>query len=188
VNAVIAAQIRAVVEQRLRELAPVAAELNQLQSVLAALDDPAAAAQPAHAAPHPLTTHPAVLHPMAATLLAGVEPAVANANVTRLRRDRCGVNPGKDGRAPQGANKQRILAVIAEHPGIAAPQIARLTGLKRPLVASTVSRLKRNGELQQCGAGVRLPSPEQLAASPAPDAEQVSGHPQSLTHAVLRPA
>jgi hypothetical protein len=65
---------------------------------------------------------------------------------------------GDGERAPQGSNKRRIVAVIAEHPGIAAPQIARLTGLKRPLVASTISRMKSRGELLDCEEGVRLPS------------------------------
>ncbi|EHN09518.1 hypothetical protein PAI11_36500 [Patulibacter medicamentivorans] len=66
--------------------------------------------------------------------------------------------PGSGGqRTPQGANKQAILAVIAEHPGITAAEIARMTGMKRTVVASTVSRLKRIGELEPEDRGVRLP-------------------------------
>jgi hypothetical protein len=145
-NAVVAKQIRSTVEARLRELAPVLAELEQLQSLLTVLDDPGACRRLGDSSG------------ISALLgdLRHSAPSVP-ASVTPLRPPaRLGSKRGRDGRAPQGANKQRILATIAEHPGIAAPQIAKLTGLKRPVVASTISRLKRTGELQAHGNGVRL--------------------------------
>ena len=61
------------------------------------------------------------------------------------------------GRAPQGSNKRRILALALEKPGITAAEIARATGLKRTVVASTMSRLKRTGELEPYGRGARVP-------------------------------
>jgi hypothetical protein len=61
------------------------------------------------------------------------------------------------GRAPQGANKRRILALVIERPGITAAEVARSTGLKRTVVASTMSRLKRTGELEPYGRGARVP-------------------------------
>ncbi|HEX3391306.1 MAG TPA: helix-turn-helix domain-containing protein [Solirubrobacteraceae bacterium] len=139
---VVAEQIRSAVEARLEELRPVLTELEQLQGVLALLDDPSSRQPAVHAS---------------GRLRELERNAGATASVTPLPRSRHGSKPGRDGRAPQGANKQRILAVIAEHPGIAAPRIAALTGLKRPLVASTISRLKRRGELRACGDGVMLP-------------------------------
>lgn len=51
-------------------------------------------------------------------------------------------------RAPKGANKRIILELVAQRPGITPAEISRLTGLKRTVVASTVSRLKRYGELE----------------------------------------
>lgn len=63
-----------------------------------------------------------------------------------------------DGRAPQGANKRRILALVLERPGITAAEIARITGLKRTVVASTMSRLKRTGELEDNGRGASIPA------------------------------
>jgi predicted transcriptional regulator len=60
-------------------------------------------------------------------------------------------------RAPQGSNKRRILDVVLKNPGITAAEIARRTGLKRTVVASTVSRLKRTGELEPAGRGARVP-------------------------------
>lgn len=60
-------------------------------------------------------------------------------------------------RRTQGANKAAIMRVIAEQPGVTAADIARMSGMKRTVVASTVSRLKRTGELEPEGRGVRLP-------------------------------
>jgi hypothetical protein len=65
---------------------------------------------------------------------------------------------GDAGRAPQGANKRRILGLVMERPGITAAEIARMTGLKRTVVASTMSRLKRTGELEPHGRGARVPA------------------------------
>lgn len=148
----IAEQIRAVVKTRLHELQPVLTELEQLQSVLAALENPGAA-------------HLDGL-PVALGGLGGLSTSAPARARPRQRRARLGSKPGRDGRAPQGANKQRILAVIAENPGIAAPQTAKLTGLDRPLVASTISRLKRTGELLPCGDGVRLNDSSAATARP----------------------
>jgi MarR family len=64
--------------------------------------------------------------------------------------------------APSGANKQRILEAIADSPGITPREIAAQTGIDRPVVASTVNRLKRRGEVRPEAApgrrgGVALP-------------------------------
>jgi acetolactate synthase small subunit len=66
-------------------------------------------------------------------------------------------------RAAKGANKRVILELAGRRPGITPAQIAAATGMKRTVVASTVSRLKRHGELRdhECG-GVCL------ASEPAP--------------------
>jgi hypothetical protein len=60
-------------------------------------------------------------------------------------------------RAPKGSNKRIILELVGERPGIAPAEISQVTGIKRTVVASTVSRLKRHGELEgDDGGGVRL--------------------------------
>ncbi len=51
-------------------------------------------------------------------------------------------------RAAKGANKRVILELAGRRPGITPAQIAAATGMKRTVVASTVSRLKRHGELR----------------------------------------
>jgi len=135
-------EIRRTAEARLRELAPLLNEAAQLEALLAALDAPERPV-PA-AASHPAAHAPAAV-PQPATRLT-VQAAPADADARR----------GRDGRAPQGSNKRTILDIVAANPGIGAPEIAALTGMKRTVVASTISRLKRTGELEREGAGVRL--------------------------------
>ena len=83
-----------------------------------------------------------------------------------IRRGRRGTKPGRDGRAPQGANKRRIIETVLEHPGITAPEIAERTGLKRTIVSATINRLKRGGELEPYEEGVRIPLVPALVAEP----------------------
>jgi predicted transcriptional regulator of viral defense system len=60
-------------------------------------------------------------------------------------------------RAKKGANKQVILDLVDSQPGITPAEISNLTGMKRTVAASTVSRLKRYGYLQEHEqGGVRL--------------------------------
>lgn len=174
-NTLVEDQIRATVEARLRELAPVAAEIQQLQHVLDSLPSHSPEAEARRpemtvmTAPQDMATATSGATTTAPGVVAVVAPVAdapaasaprATQDSPRLvpvpRPHRLGSRRGSDGRAPQGANKQRILATIAAHPGLAAPEIASLTGLKRPVVASTISRLKRTGELCAHGHGVRL--------------------------------
>jgi hypothetical protein len=131
-------EIRRTAEARLRELAPLLTEAAQLEALLAALDAPE---------PH----LPVPVAPVAAPAAAPQRPVAASP-----ARRSPSPRRGRDGRAPQGSNKRAILDVIAANPGIAAPDVAALTGMKRTVVASTISRLKRTGELEAEGSGVRL--------------------------------
>jgi hypothetical protein len=161
-------QIRQTVEARIRELEPMIAELEQLEGILSLLDE-----QP-HGSPSLANHH----LPNIAALLAGERPAAPPAPAPAalpaaagappqplLRRGRRGTKPGRDGRAPQGANKQIIIAAILERPGITAPEIAERSGLKRTVVSATINRLKRTGELEPYGEGVRVPLVERPAVA-----------------------
>jgi DNA-binding MarR family transcriptional regulator len=55
------------------------------------------------------------------------------------------------------ARKARILAIVDDNPGITVAEIADGYGMKRSVVASSISRLKRSGEIVSQGGGVRLP-------------------------------
>jgi hypothetical protein len=155
-------RIRGIVEERLRELRPLIAELEQLRGILELLDG-------AEANPD-ATRVSTLLGSLGIEPAGGSAPAVpasasASAVQPLLRRGRRGTRPGRDGRAPQGANKQRIIAKILERPGIGAAEIAEATGLKRTVVSATISRLKRTGELESHGEGVRVPLLERGAVA-----------------------
>jgi hypothetical protein len=45
--------------------------------------------------------------------------------VQPIHRSRRGTKPGRDGRAPQGANKQRIIAAVMQDPGVTATENRR---------------------------------------------------------------
>lgn len=62
-------------------------------------------------------------------------------------------------RAPRGANRAAILSAVGANPGITVAQVSSSTGIAKPTVASTVSKLKRDGTLTATtGRGVALAS------------------------------
>jgi hypothetical protein len=132
--------VRKAVEDRLQELAPLVSELERLQGVLARLDG-------------------GDVPKLAAATWSGQRAAPPTARAV-IRRHRQGTKPGRDGRAPQGYNKQRIVEIVLADPGVTATEIAEQTGLKRTVVSATISRMKRTGELEARGAGVRVPLSE----------------------------
>jgi CRP-like cAMP-binding protein len=77
----------------------------------------------------------------------------------RPRRGRRGAGAGR--RAPRGANRDAIVGVVSERPGVSAAEIAGATGIARATVGSTLSRLVADGvlelvELPAGGRGYRL--------------------------------
>jgi predicted HTH transcriptional regulator len=63
-----------------------------------------------------------------------------------------------NGRAPKGANQSAILAIVEERPGVSVAEIASVTKIAKPTVATTVSKLKRDGVLADEAGGVKLAS------------------------------
>ncbi len=63
---------------------------------------------------------------------------------------------GPDGRAVRGSNKTVILELVRANPGIAAPEIAAMTDLKREVISATMYRLKKRGVLEDYGKGARV--------------------------------
>jgi winged helix-turn-helix DNA-binding protein len=145
-------QIRRTVEDRIRELRPAIDEWEQLQGILSLLEGQSAAGADSPAGSD------------------DVSRLLAQAGLTDrqpIRRSRRGTKPGRDGRAPQGANKQRIIEAVLADPGVTATEISERTGVKRTVVSATINRLKRNGELEPYGRGVRVPVARQ-AVTPLP--------------------
>jgi DNA-binding transcriptional ArsR family regulator len=120
-------QIQRDIEKRLQELRPLIEEKEQLEAVLAALTNGSAAAAPA--APRVRATTPRAP--------AGRAPYAA----------------GKGRRAPRGANREAILTVVRERPGVSAAEVAEITKIAKPTVHTTISQLKRKGILEPEGSG-----------------------------------
>jgi hypothetical protein len=122
-------EIRRAAESRMRELTPVLKEIAQLQKILKVTTEDGV---------DPDGDLPVEL------------PALATEEgVFRPRR-------GPDGRALRGSNKTVILEVVRAHPGIASPEVAALTDLKREVISATVYRLKKQGVVIDYGKGVRI--------------------------------
>jgi len=118
-------QIQRDIEKRLQELRPLIEEKERLEAVLAALKNGSAATSSAPR-PRATTTRPTGRAPYAA---------------------------GKGRRAPRGANREAILSVVRERPGVSAAEVAEITRIAKPTVHTTISQLKRKGILEPEGSG-----------------------------------
>lgn len=126
------AQIQRDIEKRLKELRPLIEEKDQLEAVLAALNGESVPNGSA----------------------ASVSRARTRAAASPARAPYAG---GKSRRAPRGANREAILKIVGERPGISAAEVAEITNIAKPTVHTTISQLKRKGILEAEGAnGVRL--------------------------------
>jgi predicted HTH transcriptional regulator len=120
-------QIQRDIEKRLQELRPLIEEKERLEAVLAALKNGSAATTSAPRARATTTTPRA----------GGRAPYAA----------------GKGRRAPRGANREAILTVVRERPGVSAAEVAEITRIAKPTVHTTISQLKRKGILEPEGSG-----------------------------------
>ena len=118
-------QIQRDIEKRLQELRPLIEEKERLEAVLAALTNGSPAAP---SAPRARATTPRPV---------GRAPYAA----------------GKGRRAPRGANREAILSVVRERPGVSAAEVAEITKIAKPTVHTTISQLKRKGILEPEGSG-----------------------------------
>ena len=161
------------IEARLAELRPIVAEAQRLEAAKDALLAEAeavrgAASRSARAARVPSglrreLRNGAASTPLGATASGGVN-GVAN-----------GAGGDADEHAPRGANQAAILAIVEERPGVSVAEIASVTKIAKPTVATTVSKLKREGVLADEAGGVKLASRQpltltQIAALAAQDA------------------
>lgn len=146
------------IEARLAELRPLVAEVEQLEAAKAALLARSDLAAPATATPS---------RRRAARNGGGGRRAVA-----RARR----AAPAEDGeRAPRGANRDAIVRLVEERPGVSVAEIASVTKIAKPTVATTVSKLKRDGVLADEAGGVKLASRQPLTLAGPPAAARKDG-------------
>lgn len=144
-------EIRRTAQRRLRQIQPLIEEAERLRDVLAALDRKSG-------------TGAASAAERGANRVGG--------SVARGRHARGAAHP----RAARGSNKRTIIELVGHEPGITPSQISAITGMKRTVVASTVSRLKRYGELcDRDGGGLQLSEESATPAHVAARREQQPG-------------
>jgi predicted transcriptional regulator of viral defense system len=118
----------------MRELGPVIKEIEQLREILqVTANEGDEGAQPG-----------------------AIPGAASNGAKTELRDGIHCPKRGPDGRAVRGSNKTVIMELVRANPGIAAPEIAALTDLKREVISATMYRLKKQGILEDYGRGARV--------------------------------
>ena len=125
-------QIEQQVTARLRELEPLVEEYRQLQLVAESLKAKRGGA---------------------AQSAGGGSGRASRSTSSGGGRTRAG---GPRRRAPRGQNRERILALVGERPGITNREIADTTGIGRRVVATAISKYKRDGLLTAEGSGVKL--------------------------------
>jgi hypothetical protein len=149
------------IEARLAELRPVVAEAERLVAAKEALLAEAEAEDAARRRAAVRATLPRNgTRPERTDGASAAPSAPASAN---------GVDD-TDSRAARGANQMAILAIVEERPGVSVAEIASVTKIAKPTVATTVSKLKREGVLADEAGGVKLASrqPVTLSAAAAP--------------------
>jgi hypothetical protein len=159
------------IEARLAELRPIVAEAERLEAAKDTLLAEAAAVGTA-APRRPRAALPS--NGFRAELRNGAAstPVAAAANGNGHGTARNGTNESDDDHAPRGANQTAILAIVEERPGVSVAEIASVTKIAKPTVATTVSKLKREGVLADEAGGVKLASRQPVTLSQAAVAPQ----------------
>jgi hypothetical protein len=151
------------IEARLAELRPLIAEIEQLEAAKEALLARGEDALPSLGRRMPRA--------------AGGGAAARNGSSggTRRRRGRAVGGDRGGARAPRGANRDAILRLVEERPGVSVAEIASVTKIAKPTVATTVSKLKREGVLADEAGGVKLASRQPLTLAGAAEAQRDEG-------------
>jgi CRP-like cAMP-binding protein len=147
-------RLREQIQQHLDQLA---GEADRLRRALAALD-PRSPSVPAPKAASP--TAPA--RNRARATAPGPRPAATKSAPAR----RTSQTPARPRRTAPGATKAAVLTALAGGTEMTAAQVADKSGLARPTVSTTLSRLAKSGEIQKAQRGYRLaPTGERSATS-----------------------
>lgn len=140
------------IETRLAELRPVVAEAERLAAAREAMLAEAAAESIARRGP---------VRSSPVSDAAASERSNGSATAAPARPEA----EADSGRAPRGPNQIAILAIVEERPGVSVAEIAAVTKIAKPTVASTVSKLKREGVLADEAGGVKLASRQPITLS-----------------------
>jgi DNA-binding transcriptional ArsR family regulator len=159
-------RIRHDIQHRLDQLL---AEADKLRDALAALD-PRERSTPE---PKPTSSRPTAKR--AAKTPNAPKQAPAR---TRTRAASAANGTSASARTTPGQTKGKVLAALSSDQGLTAGEVAETTGLARPTVSTTLSKLSKTGEVVKAARGYRLPSTdggtvraaEPVAASATADA------------------
>lgn len=141
------------IQQRLEQLL---AEADKLRHALAALD-------PRERSPRKVKTTKS--QPTAKR--AAKTPDAAKQTPARTRTRTAGAANGASAstRTPPGQTKTKVLAALSSDQALTAGEVATATGLARPTVSTTLSKLSKTGEVVKAERGYRLPSADGGTAS-----------------------
>ena len=128
-------RLREQIQQRLDQLTH---EADRLRKALAALD-PRSSEAPARKPAETMASKPAASAKKPAPARRTGKPAARSARRT----------------AP-GATKASVLAALAGGEAMTAGQVAEKTGLARPTVSTTLTKLSKSGEVQKAERGYRI--------------------------------
>ncbi|HXE46346.1 MAG TPA: helix-turn-helix domain-containing protein [Conexibacter sp.] len=140
------------IEARLAELRPMVKEAERLVAAKEAML--AEAAAESRAGRRPVRSSPSPNGATSERLNGSAAAAAARSEVE-----------AESERAPRGPNQTAILAIVEERPGVSVAEIAAVTKIAKPTVATTVSKLKREGVLADEAGGVKLASRQPVTLS-----------------------
>ena len=141
------------IDARIEELRPLVAEAAQLEAAREALLEEIAAPR------RRADTVPSRILPRPATSLPPVSDAPVRPKAKQERE--------ADSDESRSPIRDAILALIEERPGVSVAEIAAVTKIAKPTVATTVSKLKRDGVLADEMGGVKLASRKPITLAEA---------------------
>jgi DNA-binding transcriptional ArsR family regulator len=152
-------RIRHDIQQRLDQLL---AEAEKLRHALAALDPRE------RSTPKPKTTRS---RPTAKRAAKTPDASKQTPPRTQTRTASTATSPRASTRTPPGETKAKVLAALSSDRALTAGEVAKATGLARPTVSTTLSKLSKTSEVLKADRGYRLSGsdggPESAAESAA---------------------
>jgi DNA-binding transcriptional ArsR family regulator len=139
-------RIRHDIQQRLDQLL---AEADKLRHALAALDPRE------RSTPKPKTTRP-----QGAAKRAAKTPDAPKQTPPRRRTRTARTTNGASAstRTASGETRAKVLTALTSDEALTAGEVAKATGLARPTVSTTLSKLSKSGAVVKADRGYRLPS------------------------------
>jgi CRP-like cAMP-binding protein len=148
-------RIRHDIQQRLDQLL---AEVEKLRRALAALDPRERSIRE----PKPTESQPSAQR-------AAKTPDSAKPTPSRSRARPASTTNGATGptRTAPGETKVKVLTALSGDQALTASEVANATGLARPTVSTTLSRLAKTGQIVKADRGYRLPDTDGKTVSDA---------------------